>query len=63
MGSFSKPAMLFSSGDSELPSAILSGDGIDEETRKVADILWLGYFVVRSNEQLAFAGFLSFSFS
>jgi hypothetical protein len=45
------------------PSAILSGDGIDEETRKVADILWLRYCVVRSKEQIAFARFLSLRFS
>jgi hypothetical protein len=45
------------------PSGILSGDGIDEEAGKVADILRLRYFVVRSNEQIALPGFSRLGFS
>jgi hypothetical protein len=40
--------MLFSSGDSPKPSAILSGDGLDEEARGVAVTEVVALLVVRS---------------
>ena len=63
MTDFNRNGMLFSSGDSPNSSAILSGDGLDEETRKVAVIVAVALLCgSQQMNKFASAKFLSFTF-